>query len=143
MEYKISYPVYVWLTSASFGALLFFMSLYVTNSIDKPFNLGDTIVFYLLTVVIGAFVSVPALVLLLLFLHLLSRKFSSYFKLKIALAIIASIICISVFFCFGVYFTDSTWPIMLAYIIPLVASIFFYEVNGKDNGYSNQLADPS
>ncbi|TCC87081.1 hypothetical protein EZ428_23070 [Pedobacter frigiditerrae] len=143
MEYKISYPVYIWLTSAWLGALLFFIGLYVINSYDKSFNLGDTIVFYFLTVIIGAFVSVPALVILLLSLHLLSGKFSSYFKLKIAIAIIATITCIGVFLCFGVYFTDSSWPIMLAYIIPLVASVFFYEVNGKDRDYSNQLPDPS
>lgn len=143
MEYKISYPVYIWLTTALLGALLFFISIYVANYSDNTFNLGEIVVVSTLTVAIGMFASVPAFLLLLLSLHFLSRISSSYLKLKIALAIIAIVICIGVFFCFGVYFTGSTWPIMLAYIIPLVASVFFFEVNGKNKDYSNQLSDPT
>ena len=143
MEYRISYPVYVWLTTALLGALLYFISIYVTNYSGNTFNLSEIVVVYILTVAIGTFASVPAFVLLLLSLHFLSRKFSSYFKLKIALAIVATIICIGVFLCFGLNFQEGAWPIMLAYIIPLITSIFFYEVNGKDRDYSNQLADPS
>ncbi|WP_316772024.1 hypothetical protein [Pedobacter frigiditerrae] len=144
MEYKISYPVYVWLTTALLGALLYFISIYVANYSGNTFNLSEIVIVYLLTVAVGTLASLPALVLLLFSVHFLSRISSSYLKLKIKLSLIAIIICIGIFLCFGpYYFLKAAWPIMLAYIIPLVASIFFYEVNGKDNDYSNQLADPS
>jgi hypothetical protein len=143
MEYKISYPVYVWLTTALLGALLYFISIYVANYSGNTFNLSEIVVVYLLTVAVGTLASLPALVLLLLSGHFLSRISSSYFKLKIAISLIALVICIGVFLWFGLNFQEGAWPIMLAYIIPLVASVFSYEVNGKDRDYSNQFSDPS
>ena len=128
MDYNPAYVIRVWLTSSIVGTTLFFLVALLNRSHTAVFNLAEAVPFHLFVLVIATIVSVPAVVLLWLVIHLLSQTSISMISSKLIIAVACIILCLLTFSFFGVGYNKREWIIMSCYCVPLLVGVFLYKL---------------
>lgn len=131
MKYRISYIMRVWITTTLLGAVLFMLGYSIFFPVNSSFSFYDTVQFFYVSVVLGGLSSSPSALLLLLLLHQLSRRDLKRMNVKRWLAFLSIVMSLITFLLVGVTFTAQTLMLVSAYIVPLVASIYFYKLNAR------------
>lgn len=116
------------MTSSIVGTTLFFLVALLNRSHTAVFNLAEAVPFHLFALVIATIVSVPAVVLLWIVVHLLSQTSLSIITSKFIIAVACIIICLLTFSFFGVGYNKREWIIISCYCVPLVVSVFLYKL---------------
>lgn len=128
MDYNLAYMIRIWLTSSIVGTTLFFLVALLNRSHTAVINLVESAPFYLFTLFISTFVSIPAAALLWLVLHLLSQTSLRMITSKFIIAVACIIICLLTFSFFGVGYNKREWIIRSCYCVPLLAGVFLYKL---------------
>ncbi len=123
MNYRLSYPFKIWLTSTLVGTLLFV--IYFSIASDAPFEGIFTFFIFGFFAALGT--SIPAFFILWLCLHLLTKTSLSTPKIRIIMAIVGAICCTLLFNTLGVsYAATSDLVLIGAYALPVMVSALVY-----------------
>ena len=131
MEYNITYPFKIWLTGAIIGSTVLYSSLLLFHSASNQGDrIGDSIVFYMVVLLISLFGSLPAFLILWLSTHLLCKTRFSSQLIRLLLSILCIVLCTLSFAIlpqFDINLGD--FSLVLFYSIPLIASIYYFKFN--------------
>lgn len=129
------YPLKIWLTSVFVGPILlvFYFKFTVSTVIDYIFSTGF-IEFYFLAVLIGGLFSTPCFLFLWLCYTLLVKKDTPIWLLRIGLALVSILCCITVFILISLPDLQTFWSkgnvlLIGSYCLPLFAGVFIHKVN--------------
>lgn len=135
MEYRVSYPFKIWATAAVLGSTLFYWGTYFYDFdvITHGSKISDLIAMYLTTIVVAFIFSIPTVLLLWAYIHLLTKTTLAYKTIKLLIAIACAFLCTITFLVFSKSLDKSTLLIILCYSIPLIAGVFIYKLNTVNN----------
>jgi hypothetical protein len=131
-----TYPVKIWSTTVVVAPFLM-LSLSTQPDLVSYFFSSGFLQFYILAVVIGAFVSIPALLFLMLCYNWLVRLSISAVMIRLILTLICVITCITIFILFSLPDLSKFWTrgnilLMASYVIPLIAGVMFYKLGNVE-----------
>lgn len=139
MKHSYVYPFQVWLTSVLIGPvlLLFKFKPTVVTVLSYIFSLGF-IQYYFVAVLIGGFCSIPCFLFLWLCYALLIKKDTPVSLIRVALALISLLCCITVFIVMSLPDLKNFWSrgniiLIGAYALPLIVGVFIYKVANKSS----------
>ncbi|MEE1945074.1 hypothetical protein VRU48_08145 [Pedobacter sp. KR3-3] len=123
MNYRLSYPFKIWLTSTLVGTLLFV--IYFSMVSAAPFEGVFTFFIFGFFAALGT--SIPAFFILWLCLYLLTKTSLSTQKIRIIIAIVGTVCCTLLFNTLGVsYAATSDLVLIGAYALPVIVSALVY-----------------
>jgi hypothetical protein len=128
MRYNFNYITKVWLTSSIVGSALFFTVSLINRTHTAIFNLAEAVPFFFLAFIIATFTSIPAVALLWLVVHLLSKTSLNVITTKLLIALTCIAACLFTFSFMGVGFSKREWIIISCYSIPLIVGVFVYRL---------------
>ena len=138
MNYRLSYPFKIWLTSTLVGTLLFVV--YFSISTSAPFEgIFSLFVFGLFT---SLGTSIPAFFILWLSIALLTRTTLSTKLIRMIVALIGTICCVLLFNTLGVNYAETSDMVLIgAYSLPLMVSALFYPIQPILNANHDNKTD--
>lgn len=130
MDYRVSYPINIWLLSAFIGSTLFYWG---TGIFDPGPIHGDSfkdgLAFYLLTFIVSLLFSIPALLLLWLSVYLLSKTRMSLQFMRGILSFISVVLCTLSFAMLPQFsFNIKDLIAVVCYSVPLVAGVYYFKL---------------
>lgn len=133
MRNTISYPFKVWMTSVLIAPLLMLSLSTQPDLVQYIFSSGF-LQFYIIVVLIGGFVSIPAFLFLKLCYSWMRRLSLSPLIIRMLLVPICLLCCIVAFILFSLPDLSKIWHynnvlLMGSYALPLVFAIVFYNTN--------------
>lgn len=133
----MKYPFKIWLTSVFFGPMLMIASMKVlrTENFADVFN-GLYLLTYFLSVLIGGIFSIPCFLFLWLSYTLLVKKDTPIWLLRLALALVSILFCITIFFLISLPHVKNFWSkdnifLIGSYCLPLLAGVFIYKAKSN------------
>lgn len=130
----MKYPLKIWLTSVLVGPILLVFRFKLTAStvIDYIFSTGF-VEFYFVSVIIGAFFSIPCFLFLWLCYTLLVKKDTPIWLLRVILALVSVLCCITIFILMSLPDLKNFWSkgniiLIGAYTLPLIIGVFLYKI---------------
>lgn len=140
MNYRLSYPFKIWLTSALVGTLLFVTYFSIASA--APFD--GILTFFIFGFFASLGTSIPAFFILWLSLYLLAKTTLSTQKIRLIIAAIGTACCALLFNTLGIDYAETPdLALIIAYAIPVIVSALVFPLRPTINAnlvHNNDIA---
>lgn len=132
MNKTYRYPYKIWLTSILVAPFLMLSLSTQPNLVQYFFSIGY-LQFYLVAILIGAFISVPSVLFLWLCYAWMIRMLSSTLFIRLLILPICLLCCIVTFILFSLPDLSRVWThgnitLMGCYCFPIICGVMFYKM---------------